>query len=237
MSCLRIGNGTTCHHNSIQLMTPHEALMGKHCSSVKCGRADPVFSGAQTVSGHFNQILTRSMSRIQSWRRLCVPLWERGEMRFYIGFLLISQTCLGCGDLLLWCVGLWKVCSILWARKFLLSVDSHRCAEMIIVWWVQARSFALEIASLETSNGCLSKSKRLAALDPIIENGIVRVGGRIGKAPDSDDVKHPVLLPPDSPVSYLLVKKLHEDTCLGGWQQVLSRLRQRYWVIHGNVLS
>ena len=105
--------------------------MGKHCFIDKGGRADQVFSGAQTVSGHFNRILTRSMTRIQSWRRLCVPLRERREMRFYTRFLLISQTGLGCGDLLLWCVGLWKVCSILWARRSALILRHSRWVLMI----------------------------------------------------------------------------------------------------------
>ena len=109
-------------------------------------------------------------------------------------------------------------------RKFSLSADDLRDAEMTVVRWVQARSFALEMASLESGNGCLTKSNRLAPLDPIIVKGIVRVGGRIGKAPVSDDVKHPVLLPLDSPVSSLLVKKFHEDTGHGGREQVLSCL-------------
>ena len=110
-------------------------------------------------------------------------------------------------------------------RTFSLSADDLREAEMTIVRWVQARYFALEIASPESGNSCLTKSNRLAPLDPIIVNGIVRVDGRIGKAPVSNDVKHPVLLPLDSPVSYLLVKKLHEDTGHGGQEQVLSRLQ------------
>ena len=122
-------------------------------------------------------------------------------------------------------------------RTFSLSADDLRDAEMTIVRWVQARTFALEMTSLESGNGCLTKSNRLAPLDPIIVNGIVRVGGRIGKAPVSEDVKHPVLLPLDSPVSSLLVKKFHEDTGHGGREQVLSRLRQRYWIIHGNALT
>ena len=77
MSCLRISNGTTCHHNSIQQMTPHKALMGKHCFSDKGGRADQAFSATQTVSGHFNQFLTRSMTRSRA-EEDCVFLCEKG---------------------------------------------------------------------------------------------------------------------------------------------------------------
>ena len=62
-----------------------------------------------------------------------------------------------------------------------------------------------------SGNGCLPKSSRLAHIDPVIVNGIVRVDGRVREAPVSDGVKHPILLPPDSLVSYHLVK-LHEDT-------------------------
>ena len=59
----------------------------------------------------------------------------------------------------------------------------------------------------------------------------------IGKSPVSDDVKHPVLLPPHSPVSNLLVKKLHEHTRPGGREQVLSQLPQCCWIIHENALT
>ena len=90
-----------------------------------------------------------------------------------------------------------------------------------------------EITLLSTENGCLPKSSRLTPLNPILKEGLLRVGGRIQRAPVSDEMKFPLILSSDSPVSFLLVKDIHEKTGHGGKDQVLSRLRERFWVIHG----
>ena len=98
---------------------------------------------------------------------------------------------------------------------------------------MQNRSFPEEISCLQSGEeSFLPQSNRLAPLSPILVDGILRVGGRIKNAPVTDDTKHPVILPADSPVSRLIIKKIHVETGHGGRDQVLSRLHQCYWVIH-----
>ena len=118
-------------------------------------------------------------------------------------------------------------------RNVSLCVSDLLEADKIIVRWVQNRSFPEEILCLQSDeDSFLPQSNRLAPLSPILVDSILRVGGRIKNAPVTDDTKHPVILPADSPVSRLIIQKIHVETGHGGRDQVLSRLRQRYWVIH-----
>ena len=50
----------------------------------------------------------------------------------------------------------------------------------------------------------------LAKFNPFIDDrGLLRIGGRISRAVSSYDVKHPIILPAKSSVSYMLVKNMH----------------------------
>ena len=110
-------------------------------------------------------------------------------------------------------------------------------AEWIVVRWSQMLSFHTEITVLTEENGCLPKSSYLAPLNPILKDGLLRVGGRIQRAPVSDEVKFPIILSLDSPVSSLLMKTMHERTGHGGKDQVLSRLQEKFWVIQGGTVA
>ena len=122
--------------------------------------------------------------------------------------------------------------------------DSHVCvkdlddADLIVIQWIQQLAFPDEIDKLESNErSSLPKGSRLASLNPIMVDGILRVGGRIRNAPVPEDLRYPAILPADSPVSTLLVQKIHKEVGHGGRQQVLSRLRERFWVIGGNALT
>ena len=122
--------------------------------------------------------------------------------------------------------------------------DSHVCvkdlddAELIVIQWIQQLAFPDEIDKLESNErSSLPKGSRLASLNPIMVDGILRVGGRIRNAPVPEDLRYPAILPADSPVSTLLVQNIHEEVGHGGRQQVLSRLREKFWIIGGNALT
>ena len=114
-------------------------------------------------------------------------------------------------------------------RSIPLCATDLKDPELVVVRWSQMLSFPKEITLLSTENGCLPKSSRLTPLNPILKEGLLRVGGRIQRAPVSDEMKFPLILSSDSPVSSLLVKDIHEKTGHGGKDQVLSR----FWLIHG----
>ena len=81
----------------------------------------------------------------------------------------------------------------------------------------QQLAFPDEIDKLESNErSSLPKGSRLASLNPIMVDGILRVGGRIRNAPVPEDLRYPAILPADSPVSTLLVQKIHEEVGHGG---------------------
>ena len=56
-----------------------------------------------------------------------------------------------------------------------------------------------------------NSASRLAKLNPVVDKGIVRVGGRLDNAPLGSELKHPVILPSDHQVTRLIVRYLHES--------------------------
>eukprot|EP00057_Strongylocentrotus_purpuratus_P016422 XP_011670896.1 PREDICTED: uncharacterized protein LOC105441474 [Strongylocentrotus purpuratus] len=74
------------------------------------------------------------------------------------------------------------------------------------------------------------KKGEFKTLTPYIENGIIRVGGRVGEGVISYDSRHPVLLPHQHRISTLITKHVHE---LGhdGVATTAAKVRSNYWVI------
>ena len=70
--------------------------------------------------------------------------------------------------------------------------------------------------------------------DPILVDGLLRVGGRLNKAPIKPDAKNPVILPKQSAIVELIIKHYHITLGHSGREHVLAILRDRYWIIHGN---
>ena len=116
-----------------------------------------------------------------------------------------------------------------------LSVDDLLKADKTVVQWVQDGSFP-GVVNLLQSGKVLLKGSSLSSLNPIVMDGILRVSGGIRNAPVSDDAKHPMILLSNSPISELLVRTIHQRCGHGGREQVLSRLQERYLIIHGNAL-
>lgn len=66
------------------------------------------------------------------------------------------------------------------------------------------------------------------------EKGIVRVGGRLSRANIMEEMKYPILLPYKSHVTTLIVRRIHIQLGHSGRNHVLSKLREKYWVINAN---
>lgn len=67
-------------------------------------------------------------------------------------------------------------------------------AERAIIKFVQKQRFSSEIASLKQHPSTVSKDSPLYRLDPFMEDGILRVGGRLSKSALPLEVKHPLIL-------------------------------------------
>ena len=58
------------------------------------------------------------------------------------------------------------------------------------------------------------------------ENGVIRVGGRISRGPDSHNFKHPVILPKNCHFCSLIVRHSHTLTRHGGKGFTFNHIRQ-----------
>lgn len=76
----------------------------------------------------------------------------------------------------------------------------------------------------------MKKSSQIFKLSPVLEDGILRVGGRLGRAALPEDAKHPAILTKELHVSDILLRHIHRQVGHGGRNYMLSKLRERYWI-------
>ena len=101
-------------------------------------------------------------------------------------------------------------------------------AERRIVKNVQNQTFS----SKELSSPNLSKSP-LAKLKPFVNNGVLRVGGRLDRADLSYDAKHPMILPGKHHVTEMIILHYHFTNGHVGPYQLLAETRQHFWIVNG----
>lgn len=116
------------------------------------------------------------------------------------------------------------------AGKALTVIDTCNAVD----YWaklVQGREYAKEIECIRTGDKQLPDKTKLASLRPFLdENGVLRVGGRIGNAPIEFGRKHPIIIPPKTRVTYLILHQAHLDTHHGGAQVMMAVIRSAYWI-------
>lgn len=96
----------------------------------------------------------------------------------------------------------------------------------------QREIFSIEYLQLQDKGYLQLKSSKLNSLSPYLdEKGIIRVRGRLDKAPLSEEMKHPIILPNSSHLTTLIVADAHLKTLHGGPQLMSNYLRSAYWVI------
>jgi hypothetical protein len=75
------------------------------------------------------------------------------------------------------------------------------------------------------------KNKEFNMLSPFTDDKeIIRVGGRVDKAIVTYDSKHPVLLPKNHHISYLITKDVHQITHTG-IASTAAETRRKFWII------
>ena len=115
-----------------------------------------------------------------------------------------------------------------------LTVDELDKAERAIIQCVQCQTFAKEINELLCdSKTCVHKSSPLRKLNPVLFEGILRVGGRLDRALIPFEVKHPVILPSQHHVTKLIIRDHHQSVGHSGMSHTWASLRQRYWILRG----
>lgn len=109
----------------------------------------------------------------------------------------------------------------------LLTVEDVNEAELAIIHFCQEKCFPEEIRSLEKGEN-IKKSSHLYTLSPMLENGILRVGGRLSRSSMPAESKHPMILSKELHISTLLLRHIHQEVGHSGRNYMLSKLREKY---------
>eukprot|EP00057_Strongylocentrotus_purpuratus_P026706 XP_011681180.1 PREDICTED: uncharacterized protein LOC100893948 [Strongylocentrotus purpuratus] len=113
-----------------------------------------------------------------------------------------------------------------------LTAHELNAAETAIIQYAQYQAFPDQFM-LRAEGKSTRTNKRLGKLNPIIKDGLLRVGGRLGKAPIGEDEKHPLILPYDHHITALLIVHHHTKVGHSGAGLTWTSLREKYWVIRG----
>ncbi|XP_053691865.1 uncharacterized protein LOC128740351 [Sabethes cyaneus] len=109
-----------------------------------------------------------------------------------------------------------------------LTVSEFRESMIVIIKVVQHEILGDEISRIENNEPC----KRIGSLNPVYQDGLLRVGGRLKKSSISIMAKHPYILP-RHPIVDLLIRAYHIENLHVGPSSLLVIIRGRYWLLEG----
>ena len=128
-----------------------------------------------------------------------------------------------------------------WFKRFAKKEETHEITRSIsqdeiekakreVVIMVQKGTFPQELKDLKPGRQ-VKASSNIVKLKPVImDDGVLRVGGRISRAPIAPDAMNPMILPKHHHVTTILICYVHERNGHSGVEQVLSLLREQFWV-------
>jgi len=97
---------------------------------------------------------------------------------------------------------------------------------------VQAETFQSDIHAIIAENPLPPKSI-LGNLTPFLDDGILRVRGRLKHSNLSFDRKHPIILPQRHFFTELVIQNSHQATLHGGAHLTLAHTRYKFWIPNG----
>ncbi|XP_071053585.1 uncharacterized protein [Onthophagus taurus] len=118
-----------------------------------------------------------------------------------------------------------------------LKSDELRDAMSFIIRCSQQQSFLNEISFLKNAKN-IPKKNPLAKLNVFLDNdGILRVGGRLGNSNYTFDKKFPIVISCKHVLARLIFENEHKMLLHTGPQHLLASIRERFWPIGGRNLS
>ncbi|EAL57933.1 SD27140p, partial [Wolbachia endosymbiont of Drosophila ananassae] len=110
-----------------------------------------------------------------------------------------------------------------------LTFDEIKAAR--IRWLQHAQAGFQQDFQLLRANKALGNQSQLVKLSPIIDkDNLLRVGGRIQHSQLSAEAKHPILLPKNHRITYLIIEHEHRFNLHPGVSSLFVIVRQRYWI-------
>jgi hypothetical protein len=116
-------------------------------------------------------------------------------------------------------------------NKQVYTAQEYHNAERKIIRILQKGEYKKEYQAIHFRKP-IANDSLLKNLNPIIIDGILRVGGRLINTNLPFDSKHPIILP-RSHVSELIIRNAHEKTRHSGVSTTLYKIREKYWIVRG----
>lgn len=114
--------------------------------------------------------------------------------------------------------------------KFL-TVEELENAELVIIRKVQYEAFRNELEDLHYGRP-LDKSSSIIQLNPVVENGVIRMKGRLDNAPIRYATRFPLILPYRHKIVDLIVHHYHCKYLHQFHESVICAIRQRFWIVN-----
>ncbi|XP_039547061.1 uncharacterized protein LOC120492841 [Pimephales promelas] len=116
-----------------------------------------------------------------------------------------------------------------------LNVEERRRASFTLIQLAQQDAFKEELNVLSQDSGRLPSSHPLYQLDPFMQDGIMRVGGRLRRACAPLELRYPAILPSNGLITYLVLAHYHQKIQHQGRGQTLNELRANgFWIMGGS---
>ena len=105
-----------------------------------------------------------------------------------------------------------------------------------VIWKIeQIKYFQAEVVSLSKGRQ-VRRTSPLLRLQPVLKDGLLRVGGRLSRSELEAEAKNPIILPSKSTAVRLMATSIHEAFAHAGQNFVVAVLRHKYWIVHSNRL-
>ena len=120
-----------------------------------------------------------------------------------------------------------------------LSVEEVNAATTLLLQFSQNRSYNEELTGLKKSPPPPIKlSSHLLSLNPFLgQDGLLHIGGRLSNAPISYGQKHPIMLSPKDPLTYLIFQSKHLTLSHCGPTMLFSNVGSTYYVTGARQLA
>ncbi|XP_033218065.1 uncharacterized protein LOC117173535 [Belonocnema kinseyi] len=113
-----------------------------------------------------------------------------------------------------------------------LSTSELNNAFHLIIKITQSEAFPNEVHLL-LKNKIVDSKSSLSKLNPFLDQGIIKVGGKLANANVPDSYKHPIVLPKHHHISKIIIRDEHIDRMHAGVNATLYGVRETFWPIYG----
>ena len=114
-----------------------------------------------------------------------------------------------------------------------LTLEDMVAAESILIQFSQRQQYREDIKALQKGKQ-VSRTSQLLKLDQILQDGTLRVGGRLNKSAMPENVNHPAVLSKHCRVATLILRDIHQKTGQCERSYVMAQLRSKYWIPQAN---